>query len=165
MHSKVGRMVAALLVVAAPLSAHDRSHKASSAPAIPIAAKAPVAVVDAFHAALRRGDLRTAAALVADDALIFEGGGAERTKSEYVAHHLPADAAFSRGVSSIVTWRTAHSNGAMAWVASEGRTTGSYKGKALDLATTETMLLRRTSSGWKIVHVHWSSASTQGVEE
>ena len=46
----------------------------------------------------------------------------------------------------------------MAWIASEGRTTGTYKGKALDLVTTETMVLRRSGHGWKIVHIHWSSA-------
>jgi ketosteroid isomerase-like protein len=45
----------------------------------------------------------------------------------------------------------------MAWVATEGRLTGTYKGKAIDLPTTETMLLRRSGRGWKIVHIHWSS--------
>ena len=35
---------------------------------------------------------------------------------------------------------------------------GIYKGKALDEVTTETMLLRRTGAGWKIIHIHWSSA-------
>ncbi len=36
-------------------------------------------VVDAFHAALRAGDTAKAAALLADDALIFEAGYAERS--------------------------------------------------------------------------------------
>jgi ketosteroid isomerase-like protein len=114
-------------------------------------------VVDAFHAALRRGDTSAAAALLAADALIFESGGAERTKAEYASHHLPADAAFSQAVRSTVNRRAGNANGAMAWVATEGRLTGTYKGKAIDLPTTETMLLRRSGRGWKIVHIHWSS--------
>jgi hypothetical protein len=95
--------------------------------------------------------------LLAEDALIFESGGVERTKGEYAVHHLPADADFSRSVSSVVTQRVARSAGSLAWVASEGRTTGTYKGKALDLLTTETMILRRVGRSWRIVHVHWSS--------
>jgi hypothetical protein len=91
--------------------------------------------------------------------LIFEAGGAERTKAEYAAHHLPADAEFSRLISSIMTRRAGRSDGALAWVASEGRTTGLYKGKALDLLTTETVILRRAGRVWKIIHIHWSSAA------
>lgn len=128
---------------------------ASSAAAAPGAS--PEAVVDAFHAALSTGDTANAAALLADDALIFEEGHAERSKAEYAAHHLPADAAFSRAVPSKVTRRTGGSDGKLAWVASEGRTSGTYEGKALDRVTTETMLLRRDEGGWTIVHIHWSS--------
>jgi ketosteroid isomerase-like protein len=115
--------------------------------------------VGAFHAALERGDTRAAAALLTHDALIFEAGGAERTKAEYSAHHLPADAEFSRSVSSVVVRRAGQSDGTVAWIATEGRTTGTYKGKALDLLTTETMVLRRAGGGWKITHIHWSSAA------
>ncbi|HEY1143049.1 MAG TPA: nuclear transport factor 2 family protein [Sphingomicrobium sp.] len=122
-------------------------------------ARGAAATVDAFHAALRRGDTKAAAALLADDVLIFESGGAERTKAEYAAHHLPADAVFAQLVSSTVTRRAGRGDGAGAWVASEGRTTGTYKGKALDLDTTETMVLRRIGQAWKITHIHWSSAA------
>lgn len=148
----------AALLIAAPLSAHETAQKAAAADALSASARGAAAIVDAFHAALHRGDTRTAAALLAYDALIFESGGVERTKAEYAAHHLPADAEFSRSVSSAVTHRAGHSNGVLAWIATEGRTTGTYKGKALDLVTTETMLLRRIGNAWKIVHVHWSSA-------
>jgi ketosteroid isomerase-like protein len=97
--------------------------------------------------------------LLAEDALIFESGGVERTKAEYVADHLPADAEFSRSVSSVVTRRAGRSDGTLAWIASEGRTTGTFKGRTLDLLTTETMILRRSGGAWKIAHVHWSSAA------
>jgi len=115
------------------------------------------AVVDAFHAALHRGDTKGAALLLSDDAIIFEEGHAERSKSEYAAHHLPADAEFSRAVSSTITRRTGRGDGRTAWVASEGRYTGTFKGTAYDQLTTETMVLRRTGSSWKIAHIHWSS--------
>jgi ketosteroid isomerase-like protein len=116
------------------------------------------AVVDGFHSALARGDIKAAAALLADDALIFEEGEAERSKAEYAAHHLPADAAFSQAVKSATTRRSSDAADGLAWVATEGRMRGSYKNRAIDQLTTETMVLRRTAAGWKIVHVHWSSA-------
>ena len=122
------------------------------------AAQGPAAIVDAFHAALTRGDTTGAATLLANEALIFEEGGAERSKAEYVAHHLPSDAEFSKGTQSVVTHRSRATSGSVAWVASEGRTTGAYKGKPVDVRTTETMLLRRAGPRWTIVHIHWSSA-------
>lgn len=149
---------AAMLALAAPLSAHEPPPRAAQAGALAPSARDAAATVDAFHAALQRGDARAAAALLTDDALIFESGGAERSKAEYAAHHLPADAEFSRSVASVVTRRAGRADGGLAWVATEGRTTGAYKGKALDLITTETMVLRRTGGTWKIVHIHWSSA-------
>jgi ketosteroid isomerase-like protein len=150
---------AALLLLPAALPAHERAPIAKPTSALSPAARGAAATVDSFHAALHRGDTRAAAALIADDALIFESGGAERTKAEYAAHHLPADAEFSRSVSPVVTRRAGRSEGALAWIATEGRTTGTYKGQALDLLTTETMILRRAGGAWKIVHIHWSSAA------
>ena len=139
---------------------------AATSPAIAQDAIAPsareaVAVVDAFHAALKRGDTIAAAALLANDALIFESGGVERSKAEYAAHHLPADAEFAQATSSMVTHRNGRSNGTLAWIASEGRTTGKFRGKAINSASTETMLLRRSGPGWRIVHIHWSSAAAR----
>ena len=149
----------AIVVVASPLLAHDPTARAAQAATLPAAAREAAATVDAFHAALHRGDTRAAAALLADNALIFESGGAERSKAEYAGHHLPADAAFSQAVSSTVTRRAGNSDGTIAWIASEGRMSGTYKGKPLDEVTTETMVLRRVGDGWKIVHIHWSSGA------
>ena len=159
MYLKRVGMAAALLMMAAPVSAHEPAPKAAQANTLSTTARGAAAAVDAFHAALNRGDTRTAAALIADDALIFESGGAERTKAEYAEHHLPADAEFSRGVNSVITRRTERSDRGLAWVASEGRATGTYKGRPIDLLTTETMILRRSNAGWKIIHIHWSSAA------
>lgn len=82
----------AVFAVGAPAHGVTVAAKQASRSAPP---REAAAVVDAFHAALRRGDTRAAAALLSDDALIFETGGAERSKAEYAAHHLPADAEFS----------------------------------------------------------------------
>lgn len=126
-----------------------------------VAAPSPdaAAVVDAFHLALVKGDTKAAAAMFADDALIFEEGGAERSKAEYAAHHLPADIEFSKAVVATVTRRNGGSDGAFAWVASEGRNKGIFRGKPVNRVTTETVLLRKKEAGWEIVHVHWSSAA------
>ena len=129
------------------------------APAVAAPSPEAESVVDAFHSALAKGDTGAAAALLADDALIFEEGGAERSKAEYAAHHLPADAAFSQAVRSTTVRRSSDFVDGLAWVASEGRMKGAWKGKAVDRVTIETMVLRKTDEGWRIVHVHWSSAA------
>jgi ketosteroid isomerase-like protein len=130
----------------------------SSAIAAFALALSPAATVDAFHAALAKGDTRAAAALLADNVLVFESGSAERSKAEYAAHHLAADAAFSKGVRSVILRRANDSSADSAWIATEGRTTGTYKGRAINQLTSETMVLRQTKDGWRIVHIHWSSA-------
>jgi ketosteroid isomerase-like protein len=148
-----------MLVLAGPVSAHEPTTVAAKQSTMPAIARGAAATVDTFHAALHRGDTAAAAALLTQDALIFESGGVERSKAEYVAHHLPADAAFSRQVLSTVTSRSGNAFGNLAWIASEGETSGAYKGKELNLVTTETMVLRRVGRGWKITHIHWSSAA------
>ena len=149
-----------LLVVAAEASARDTS-AAAGATTVAASARPSAAVVDAFHAALRRGDTTAALSYLADDALIFEEGGVERGKAEYAASHLAADAAFSKAVSSSLTRRVGHAAGALAWVATEGRTSGTFRGRSVDRRTVETMVLRRTGGRWKIIHIHWSSAAAE----
>jgi ketosteroid isomerase-like protein len=152
-------VAAALLAVAPGARAHPTGHGIPSAqgPAAATADAGPAKVVDAFHAALDRGDTKAAAGLLADALVVFEGGEVERSKAEYAAHHLSADAVFAGAVGSQLTRRSAGVSGALAWVASEGRTQGRYKDRDIDRITTETMVLQRTSGVWKIVHVHWSS--------
>lgn len=118
---------------------------------------AAATVVDAFHAALDRGDTAAAASVLTDAVLVFEAGGAERSRAEYAGHHLPADAMFAKAVGSELTRRSGSVSGNLAWVASEGRTKGRYHDRDVDRVTTETMVLLRVSGVWKIVHVHWSS--------
>lgn len=122
----------------------------------PTAAEAAGAV-DAFHAALEGNDVAGALAVLADDVLIFEGGRVERSKAEYASHHAPADAAYAAAVPGKLQTRVAIADGAVAWVTSESRAAGRYKDKAVDQLTTESMILRKTPEGWRIVHIHWSS--------
>ena len=157
-----GVLFAALTAGASPLLAHEPAAKAATvASAVSPSASGAAVAVDAFHAALRRGDASAAAALLADDVLIFESGEVERSKAEYAAHHLGADAEFSRAVPSSPSRRAGDASGAMAWIASEGRTTGTFHGRPIDQMTTETMVLRRAAHGWKIVQIHWSSTAAR----
>ena len=50
--------------------------------------------------------------------------------------------------------------GDFAWIATEGRTKGRYRGNEVNRVTDETMVLRRVGGTWKIVHIHWSSAQS-----
>jgi len=144
-------ILAALMAVATP---------AAPVQTIVPAAREAAATVDAFHAALRRGDTASAAALLTDDALIFEEGRAERSKAEYAARHLGADAEYSKAVAGERVRRTGDAAGDMAWIATEGRSKGKFRGTAVNLVTDETMVLRRIGGTWKIVHIHWSSAQS-----
>lgn len=152
--------LAACLACISPVSllAHEpRSSAATIADGLSTLSRDAAQTVDLFHAALGRGDTAAALGFLTDDAVIFEEGGAERSRAEYAGHHLAADAEFSAAVPSTRTRRTGGATESTAWIASEGRTTGSFKGRAVDRLTTETMVLRREGSTWKIVHIHWSS--------
>ena len=153
-------IVIAVLMGGPAAAAPERPHPSAIADARVSTVAAPAAtVVDEFHSALRRGDTKQALSFLADKALIFESGGVERSKAEYASHHLAADADFSQAVHAKVTRRSGEATGNVAWITSEGRTTGTWKGKAVDVMTTETMVLRRAGPGWKIIHIHWSSAA------
>ena len=156
-----GTAAAMLLTCAAPVVALSPAAKAAAAGTLAPSARSAAATVDAFHSALRRGDTQAASALLANEVLIFEGGGVERSRAEYQSHHLGADAAFSKAVPSVLARRSGEASGAMAWIASEGRTTGTYNGKPVDRLTAETMVLRRVGREWKIVQIHWSSAAAR----
>lgn len=150
-------LVLADIAVAGP--APVASGNVAQAAALARSARPAAAVVDAFHAALRRGDTAAAQSHLADNALIYESGGVERGREEYASHHLGADSAFAQAVPGTVTRRAGQAAGTIAWIATEGHTAGTYRGKAVDRLTAETMVLHRQGKAWKIVHIHWSSAA------
>ena len=113
---------------------------------------------DAFANAISRGDTATARALLLPGVLIYESGEAETSADEYAGHHLPADIAFMAGIKREILSRETGGDGAASWVATKTRLRGHYKGKAVDLDSTETLILTFTEAGWRISHIHWSSA-------
>jgi ketosteroid isomerase-like protein len=143
--------------------AHGAPAKPTEVVAVERGAREPAAMVDAFHAALTSANIPAALAHLSEDAIIFESGGVERGKKEYAAHHAAADAAFAKAVPSKTIRRSGRASGDLAWILTEGRTTGTFEEKAVDRLTTETMLLRRHGGVWRIVHVHWSSAAAPGA--
>lgn len=117
------------------------------------------AVVDAvarYHAALAGGDSATALQLLASDAVILESGGAE-SRDEYRAHHLPADIAFAAAVRAQRTVTRVVVRGDMAWVASTSTSQGAFRGRTINSVGAELMVLSRTTDGWRISAIHWSS--------
>ena len=141
--------------------AHEEKSAVTVTAANLFPASAAATAVDAFHAALQRGDGGAAAAQLADDALIYESGGVERGKAEYASHHLAADAKFAKATTRVVMKRSGRTNGDFAWVATESTTKGTYRDRAINSVSTETMVLRRQNGAWRIVHVHWSSANVK----
>ena len=149
----------ALLCLGGPAAAHEPVPAARSQSSVERAAQPAAAVVDAFHAALRGGDTKGALALLSDDALIFEGGGVEAGKAEYASHHAAADTEFSKSVTAKQERRWARVAGPIAWVATENRMSGSFRGRSIDnRKMTETMVLKRVAGRWRITHIHWSMA-------
>lgn len=124
---------------------------------VPAAAAEAVATVDRFSAALSSGDLAKAGKELDPSVLIFESGGAERSAAEYLGGHAKSDAEFLGTAHQQLRRRSAHASGDFAWVASESELHLQKDGKPVRVLGTETMLLQRSASVWKIVHIHWSS--------
>ncbi|MCZ6727005.1 MAG: nuclear transport factor 2 family protein [Acidobacteria bacterium] len=119
----------------------------------------PQDTVAAFHAALSSADRDAALAVLDPEVLIFESGGAELSRDEYAAHHLGGDMEFSAATARTIVDQRSGRSDEVAWVLTRSKTSGTFRDKAIDVRGVETMLLRRTEHGWRIVHVHWSSRS------
>ena len=120
--------------------------------------RAVAATVQSYHDALARGDSAGAMRLLAPDALILESGGLE-TRADYQGHHLPGDIAFAKAVPSQRAEPTVVVAGDVAGGVGTSRTTGTYRGRAINSAGAELMVLSRTADGWNIRAIHWSSRS------
>ena len=125
------------------------------------AASDPIATVKAFHAAVSSASADQVKALLDPKVLIMEGGNVERSRKEYASHHLPADLKFMSSIRYQLQRQTGDTVGDLAWVASEASLTGESGGKSVDLVSTESLVLKKTASGWKIVHIHWSSRNAK----
>ncbi|MEX1086685.1 MAG: nuclear transport factor 2 family protein [Steroidobacteraceae bacterium] len=124
---------------------------------VPEEARAAAATVDRFFAALTAGNLKGAGAELDPQVIILESGGAEYSAAEYLAGHAKHDAEFLKTAHHKPGRRTARVSGDLAWIASESELHVQKDGKPAVSLSTETMVLRSTDAGWKIVHIHWSS--------
>jgi ketosteroid isomerase-like protein len=161
---RAARLAAMLAIGISLTAAHPGAHDAprtpgSGAPSATIDAATPVGTVMAFHAALASGDTDAALMHLDEDVVIFESGGVENSRAEYASHHLEADAAFSAAVPRTLVSRTHDMQGDMAWVMSVETVTGTYRTRAINSRSVETMMLRQVNGQWRIVHIHWSSAN------
>lgn len=132
------------------------AQEAASAAAVSRDSAAVAGVVLAYHRALSTGDSTAALALLSDDAVILETGGVE-TRQEYRAHHLPADIQFAQAVPSQSTGVRVKVMGDAAWAWSTSTTQGEFRGRQVNSAGAELMVLARSAGGWKISAIHWSS--------
>ena len=156
--------IATLLVLVAPgfALAHSAAESGAEPRAVAQPALAEVsAVVDGFHKSLSNGDRAAALALLDERVQIYEQGWVERSSAEYGSHHLDDDIEFSRATTQTTTARSGLANGDQAYVATEGRNTGTFRGKAIDSVTLETVVLHRLDGKWRITHIHWSSRAAQ----
>ncbi|HVF40072.1 MAG TPA: nuclear transport factor 2 family protein [Gemmatimonadaceae bacterium] len=113
-------------------------------------------VVNRFHRALSAGDSSAALSLLAVDAVVLESGGME-SRSEYRSHHLPSDMKFAQAVKSVRAPLKVVVEGGTAWTVSTSTTQGQFNTRAINSVGAESMVLSKTSTGWKIRSIHWSS--------
>jgi ketosteroid isomerase-like protein len=127
---------------------------------VPEKARAAVATVDRFFAALAAGDLDRAGAELDADLIVLESGGGEYSAAEYLGGHARHDAEFLKDAELAPARRVARISGDLAWVASEGELRVQKQSESATYASAETMELLSTADGWKIVHIHWSSRAS-----
>jgi hypothetical protein len=90
--------------------------------------------------------------------VVFECGVVDPTVEAYAFRHLP----FDIDVAAVSTWsiesRRVGGEGNERWVLTTYHVTGRQAdGSPIDHITLETMILRRTSDLFRIVHMHWST--------
>lgn len=114
------------------------------------------AAVEGFHNALVHGNRAAALALLSPDALILESGEFQ-TRAEYEREHLAEDIAFASATKTERSPLIIRQQGNVAWTAATTKTTGTFKGRKIDSAGVELMVLAKDKSGWRIRAIHWSS--------
>ncbi|HET7275874.1 MAG TPA: nuclear transport factor 2 family protein [Longimicrobiaceae bacterium] len=155
---QVALMAAALFTTAAPsLAQQDHGNHTSEATQQASDTAAVAAVADALNQAIVAGDRAAVEKLLLPEAKIHEGGQTE-TRAEYFGHHFGADGTFLRAMTREPLSRTFEIDGHTAQVTSISRLHGTYGDNALDLESTEVLVLRHTpEGGWRVAEVHWTS--------
>ena len=143
-------------VFALVLCAMAGAAQPSGAQAAGTDSSAVAGTVRQFHDALARGDSAAALALLADDAVVLEGGGVE-SREEYRAHHLAADMRFAAAAPGQTSPLRVFVRGDAAWVTSTTEVRGTGDGRPVNSTSAELVVLTRTPTGWHIRAIHWSS--------
>ena len=110
-----------------------------------------------FHDALQNGQAQIARSLLADNVLIFEGGGVERSAKQYASHHMVSDMAFLQTMEVKLLEQHIQVYGDTATAMSRSQFTGRYKDKDINVQSMETLILHKKQDEWKIVNIHWSN--------
>lgn len=112
--------------------------------------------VRSFHEALAAGDSNGALQLLAPDVVVLESGGLE-TREEYQSHHLAGDIEFAQVVTTRRSAIQVTVSGDVAWASSTSETQGNFRKRAVNSTGAELMVLSKTTKGWVIRAIHWSS--------
>lgn len=124
-------------------------------------AKLPADAVDGFHAALKRKDTAAALSHLDRSLIVFEFGKSDPTVEAYAVGHLPQDIDMAAISSWSLQARRVGGASSERWVLSTYRVSGKLPdGKAIDQVTLETAIVRRVGDSFRIVHLHWSTDST-----
>ena len=142
---------------------HSHVHATSDARPAPQIDKAmfdhpAVKVAERMGQAIGKGDTEELKRVLDQNVVIFESGNVESSLAEYESHHMKSDIAFMAAMNIELLTREVIDAGDSATVISRSRISGQYKNKEIDLVNTETLVIQRRNSEWKVVHVHWSSS-------
>lgn len=147
-----------LLLAVAALAIQSQSAHAQRAAGDSSAA---VAAVSDFHAALAARDSVKAVSLLASDVMILESGDIQ-TRAQYLSGHLGADMKASEGSKGQRTVTQVTLMGDAAYIVSKTVTPSANADAASAAGNSvsemaELMVVSKTSAGWKIRAIHWSS--------
>lgn len=135
---------------------HAQTNNAQFSPA----EKAATQVVDSFMADIATGQFEAARQLMTPDAVVLANAQVLGDRDGYINGPAKRDAAaLGATTQRELLHRNVKLGADLGWVVSEKRLHGTPPGAqtARDILVTETMLLSRTASGWKIAHIHWST--------
>ena len=115
------------------------------------------AAIEAFYAAVKKGDPKAAMALIAPDAIFVESGRLE-TRQQYEENHLPLDIDFEKQITGKRSPWKITINGDTAWAIASTEYEGTVDGRDLAFASTQLTVVTRGDDGkWLIRSIHWSS--------
>jgi hypothetical protein len=111
------------------------------------------AAIESFYAAMKKGDPKTAKAMLAPDAEFVETGRRE-TRQQKQESHLPADIEFEKDNTGTRGPWTIKVNGDTAW----GIASTTYDAATPPFVSTQLAVVTRGEDGkWLIRSIHWSS--------